>query len=241
MLKKLAEELGAAAAPAAKRRRPRRAPKRPPTPAAARTSRENPAEATFLSRRRLNARGLGEGRLAHRVRPRRKRARLRGRRFLRHLPENGPGSSTRSSPMLGAAHDHRGRAAGPCATCCMTTCRSASRRTRSSNCSPTSRAARRAKKRARSPRGEDPDGDAAHLDVLAVLQKFPGVRPHPEAFVDALEPLQPRLYSISSSPKATPGRVSLTVDAVRYLIGKRMRQRRRLDLYGRAGRAGRHG
>jgi sulfite reductase (NADPH) flavoprotein alpha-component len=72
-------------------------------------------------------------------------------------------------------------------------------------------------------RGEDPDGDAAHLDVLAVLHKFASVRPHPEAFVDALEPLQPRLYSISSSPKATPGRVSLTVDAVRYLVNKRIR------------------
>ena len=72
-------------------------------------------------------------------------------------------------------------------------------------------------------RGGDPDGDAATLDVLAALHKFPGARPHPEAFVDALEPLQPRLYSISSSPRATPGRVSLTVDAVRYVIGKRRR------------------
>jgi sulfite reductase (NADPH) flavoprotein alpha-component len=71
--------------------------------------------------------------------------------------------------------------------------------------------------------GEDPDGDAAALDVLAVLQKFPGARPHPEAFVEALEPLQPRLYSISSSPKAAPGRLSLTVDAVRYVVGKRKR------------------
>ncbi|TAK50154.1 MAG: sulfite reductase subunit alpha [Xanthobacteraceae bacterium] len=71
--------------------------------------------------------------------------------------------------------------------------------------------------------GEDPDGDAANLDVLAALQKFTGVRPHPEAFVEALEPLQPRLYSISSSPNATPGRLSLTVDAVRYVIGKRKR------------------
>lgn len=71
--------------------------------------------------------------------------------------------------------------------------------------------------------GEDPDGDAATLDVLAVLQKFPNARPHPEAFVEALEPLQPRLYSISSSPKATPGRLSLTVDAVRYVVGKRKR------------------
>ena len=59
--------------------------------------------------------------------------------------------------------------------------------------------------------------------MLGVLQKFSQSRPHPEAFVDALEPLQPRLYSISSSPKHTPGRLSLTVDAVRYFIGKRKR------------------
>ncbi|MGX9426009.1 MULTISPECIES: sulfite reductase subunit alpha [Bradyrhizobium] len=71
--------------------------------------------------------------------------------------------------------------------------------------------------------GEDPDGDAATLDVMAVLQKFPKVRPHPEAFVEALEPLQPRLYSISSSHNATPGKLSLTVDCVRYLVNKRKR------------------
>ena len=72
-------------------------------------------------------------------------------------------------------------------------------------------------------RGEDPDGDAATLDVMAALQKFSGVRPHPEAFVEALEPLQPRLYSISSSHNATPGKLSLTVDCVRYMVGKRKR------------------
>jgi len=71
--------------------------------------------------------------------------------------------------------------------------------------------------------GDDPDGDAATLDVMAGLQKFSGVRPHPEAFVEALEPLQPRLYSISSSHNATPGKLSLTVDCVRYVIGKRQR------------------
>jgi sulfite reductase (NADPH) flavoprotein alpha-component len=71
--------------------------------------------------------------------------------------------------------------------------------------------------------GEDPDGDAANLDVMAVLQKFSKVRPHPEAFVEALEPLQPRLYSISSSHNATPGKLSLTVDCVRYVVGKRKR------------------
>lgn len=72
-------------------------------------------------------------------------------------------------------------------------------------------------------KGEDPDGDAANLDVMATLQKFSSVRPHPEAFVEALEPLQPRLYSISSSHNATPGRLSLTVDTVRYVVGKRKR------------------
>ncbi len=72
-------------------------------------------------------------------------------------------------------------------------------------------------------KGEDPDGDAAQLDVLAVLHKFPNVRPHPEAFVDALSPLQPRLYSISSSPNLNIGGLSLTVDAVRYQVNKRKR------------------
>src|SRR5215212_8379643 len=71
--------------------------------------------------------------------------------------------------------------------------------------------------------GDDPDGDAETLDVMAALQKFSGVRPHPEAFVEALEPLQPRLYSISSSHHATPCKLSLTVDCVRYVVGKRKR------------------
>ncbi len=71
--------------------------------------------------------------------------------------------------------------------------------------------------------GEDPDGDAATLDVLAAIEKFRGVRPDPEAFVESLDPLAPRLYSISSSPRVSPGRVSTTVDAVRYHIGARRR------------------
>ncbi len=72
-------------------------------------------------------------------------------------------------------------------------------------------------------KGEDPDGDAATLDVLAALEKFNRLRPDPEAFVEALEPLQPRLYSIASSHKAGPGRVALTVDHVRYAIDGRER------------------
>jgi sulfite reductase (NADPH) flavoprotein alpha-component len=72
-------------------------------------------------------------------------------------------------------------------------------------------------------RGADPDGDAAMLDVLAALQKFPGIRPDPEAFVETLDPLQPRLYSIACSPKIEPRRLALMVDAVRYTIDARRR------------------
>jgi sulfite reductase (NADPH) flavoprotein alpha-component len=71
--------------------------------------------------------------------------------------------------------------------------------------------------------GENPDGDAETLDVLAAIQKFRGTRPDPEAFIEALDPLQPRLYSIASSPKIDPHKVALTVDAVRYPIGARTR------------------
>lgn len=71
--------------------------------------------------------------------------------------------------------------------------------------------------------GQDPDGDAQHLDVLAAIEKFPGIRPDPEALIEALDPLQPRVYSISSSPKVEPRRVALTVDTVRYRIGGRDR------------------
>jgi len=71
--------------------------------------------------------------------------------------------------------------------------------------------------------GEDPDGDASTLDVLAALEKFAGIRPDPEAFIEALDPLQPRLYSIASSPRVDPKRMALCVDAVRYPINGRTR------------------
>jgi sulfite reductase (NADPH) flavoprotein alpha-component len=71
--------------------------------------------------------------------------------------------------------------------------------------------------------GEDPDGDAANLDVLAAIERFRGIRPDPEAFIESLDPLQPRLYSIASSPKIDAKRVALCVDAVRYPINGRTR------------------
>ena len=59
--------------------------------------------------------------------------------------------------------------------------------------------------------------------MLAAIEKFPGIRPDPEAFIETLDALQPRLYSISSSPKANPGAVALTVDTVRYRVAGRDR------------------
>ncbi|MFM9974095.1 MAG: sulfite reductase subunit alpha [Beijerinckiaceae bacterium] len=72
-------------------------------------------------------------------------------------------------------------------------------------------------------KGEDPDGDLELLDVLGTLHKFSGLKISPEAFVEALDELQPRLYSISSSPRHEFGKLTLTVDCVRYQLGKRGR------------------
>lgn len=51
--------------------------------------------------------------------------------------------------------------------------------------------------------------------VVDVLLAAPA-KPTPKELVARLRKLQPRLYSISSSPKAHPGQVHLTVGAVRY-------------------------
>lgn len=73
-------------------------------------------------------------------------------------------------------------------------------------------------------KGGDPDGDADRLDVLAALEKFGPIHPDPEAFLECLEPLQPRLYSVASAPAAAPGEVHLTVDIVRYPADGRLRR-----------------
>lgn len=63
------------------------------------------------------------------------------------------------------------------------------------------------------------------LDVLDALRA--GTREglgNAGAFAGLLRKVQPRLYSISSSPKAHPGQVHLTVGAVRYEAGGRRRK-----------------
>jgi len=53
-------------------------------------------------------------------------------------------------------------------------------------------------------------------EVIDLLLRCPAAKFAPREFVGVLARLQPRLYSISSSPKAHTGEVHLTVAAVRY-------------------------
>lgn len=53
-------------------------------------------------------------------------------------------------------------------------------------------------------------------EVIDFLKSNAAAQFSPKEFVALLKKLQPRLYSISSSPKAHPGEVHLTVGAVRY-------------------------
>ena len=220
----------------ARRRRPASSPRRPPSRSArkrgagrrgsqvaAGRSRDNPAIATFLSRTRLNKPGsaketwhvefdLTDSGIDYVV----------GDSFG-VFPANDPGArrcGDRGARRAGGFPDRRPHAARGADR------RRLARRRRPTCCSsstPTSPAATRRQAAKALATGEDPDGDAETLDVLAAIEKFPGMRPDPEAFIEALDPLQPRLYSIASSPKVDPDRVALTVDAVRYPIGKRTR------------------
>lgn len=61
--------------------------------------------------------------------------------------------------------------------------------------------------------------DAVYLagrEIIDLVAEFPAVKFSPGEFVALLGKIQPRLYSISSSPKAHPGEVHLTVARVCY-------------------------
>jgi sulfite reductase (NADPH) flavoprotein alpha-component len=64
-------------------------------------------------------------------------------------------------------------------------------------------------------RGEGRE-DLAEADLLDLLLAFPSVMPSLPGLLKSLDRLQPRLYSIASSPKAHPREVHLTVSAVRW-------------------------
>jgi sulfite reductase (NADPH) flavoprotein alpha-component len=53
-------------------------------------------------------------------------------------------------------------------------------------------------------------------DYLDFFEDFPSLRLDSQEFVDAVDTLKPRLYSIASSPDFEPGTVHLTVGIVRY-------------------------
>jgi sulfite reductase (NADPH) flavoprotein alpha-component len=69
-----------------------------------------------------------------------------------------------------------------------------------------------------------PGAAPENADLLELLQTFPSARPPLQELISALGILQPRLYSISSSPRATPEAVHLTVAAVRYRLRDRARK-----------------
>ncbi len=69
-----------------------------------------------------------------------------------------------------------------------------------------------------------PGAEPADADLLDLLETFPSARPPIQELISALGVLQPRLYSISSSPKAVPGQVHLTVDTVRFERRRRLRK-----------------
>ncbi|MCE9529520.1 MAG: sulfite reductase subunit alpha [Planctomycetes bacterium] len=72
------------------------------------------------------------------------------------------------------------------------------------------------------------DNDAAGVldtwDLLDMLEQFPSARPSIIDVIATLSPLQPRLYSISSSLKAHAEEVHLTVGVVRYSRADRVRK-----------------
>jgi sulfite reductase (NADPH) flavoprotein alpha-component len=72
--------------------------------------------------------------------------------------------------------------------------------------------------------GDSTEESPAERDLLDLLVEFPAARPGPAELVASLSALQPRLYSISSSIKAHPDEVHLTVRAVRYRSNGRERK-----------------
>ena len=68
-----------------------------------------------------------------------------------------------------------------------------------------------------------PGAGPQDADLLDLLDAFPSARPPLSELIAALDPLQPRLYSIASSPKKAAGEIHLAVGVVRYRLRARER------------------
>ena len=64
----------------------------------------------------------------------------------------------------------------------------------------------------------------AEREFVDLLAEYPSARPTPQELVDQMRRLQPRLYSIASSPRRHPDQVHLLVAVVRYVTNQRQRQ-----------------
>ncbi len=64
------------------------------------------------------------------------------------------------------------------------------------------------------------EGVSQDMQIIDVLRSGDVAELNPQVLVDGLRPLQPRLYSISSSPKKHPGEVHLTIGEVRYSLNE---------------------
>jgi sulfite reductase (NADPH) flavoprotein alpha-component len=60
-------------------------------------------------------------------------------------------------------------------------------------------------------------------EFIDLIEEYPSARFTPQAFIDQLRKLQPRLYSIASSPLLHPHEIHLTVAVVRYQTNGRSR------------------
>lgn len=68
------------------------------------------------------------------------------------------------------------------------------------------------------------EGLVDHPHLIDIFARFPSARPSAQDLASALRRMRPRLYSISSSPKAYPNEVHLTVGIVRYEMDGRTRK-----------------
>jgi sulfite reductase (NADPH) flavoprotein alpha-component len=68
-----------------------------------------------------------------------------------------------------------------------------------------------------------PGAGPQDADLLDLLDAFPSARPPLSELMSALDPLQPRLYSIASSAKKAACEIHLAVGVVRYRLRERQR------------------